>query len=881
MASLQGTNTRRWDLTAAESRQSEADRFLAALGKNGSTRVRAFFHSENPKKATDTGAKGSWNQKRIEAWQAEGRGIYCVIGNGGDCDAEITDIPAVFWEWDDRPIEEQLAFDFSHFLQPSMRVLTGNKSVHNYIVFDKPTDDIARWKALMQRIIAAFKSDSKIKNPSRVMRVPGFYYADGEGALVKQVTIHDLNNNRYSIDEVEEGLARYEKHIGIQPDRRSSLHIPTTRGTAWLSEAARERIKIDNARPRAQVEAALKLMPEYVPGNGTYGGDNPVKNAQGDLVHIDFFQTAVGCMKAFVYAGVDEEEAFELIQAQHPKWANLRQNLQGSGGVGANGRPIEDSSFWKTAIEKFGWKPDTVDEDAVVGCTESLRAQIQQNRITAEENFELMGVLPRNLALPLAERADTFPVHQSAMFAPVCTAVATALGRRVKVRIKVGHEEPLVFWMANVQAMSSMKSPVGKEIALEPLNRLNALDKKRYAEQREEIEAWFALAARDGIPLTKAMRMKHEQPEEWEKVQKHLGSHRFTTKVQRNVEAYLKNPINGIDPPRCAVTKDVTIERLAELLSKKNNHGLLLYFDELAQFMESMDQYRLAGGDRQRYLDMWSGSIIDVQRKGDGHTHAASSNLSLFGYIQPDKLREMFGKEDLSVQTGGDGFWARWLFCTPPHIPSEYNLLEAHIGDLMNELLQRLDQKIGTGTVLVADEESKRLYLQTYNRWLKDAATESLMLQGFIGKLKGYLARFAGLFHCIDFGMGDEEHMSGSINVETMQRAVNVCEYFLRQFQMVMANAGTTGIPAWVNQLEIKVTSNSLEQVTTTNITRWRIADSAKDANDKIVQLVDELGIGDKKQNRQKNWVWFPKAPNPHREPLEDGLRASESSKRD
>ena len=40
--------------------------------------------------------------------QAEGRGVYIVVNDGGDTDSEITSCRAFFCEWDDRPKEEQI-----------------------------------------------------------------------------------------------------------------------------------------------------------------------------------------------------------------------------------------------------------------------------------------------------------------------------------------------------------------------------------------------------------------------------------------------------------------------------------------------------------------------------------------------------------------------------------------------------------------------------------------------------------------------------------------------------------------------------------------------------------------------------------------------------
>ena len=93
-------------------------------------------------------------------------------------------------------------------------------------------------------------------------------------------------------------------------------------------------MKRANARPKEQVISALKLWPERIPGEGTYDGSSPVTNHNGREVCIEYFETAVGCMKAFLYAGVEFEEALALMEEQHPQWDNLRQNLEGSGGCG-------------------------------------------------------------------------------------------------------------------------------------------------------------------------------------------------------------------------------------------------------------------------------------------------------------------------------------------------------------------------------------------------------------------------------------------------------------------------------------------------------------------------------------------------------------------
>ena len=610
----------------------------------------------------------------------------------------------------------------------------------------------------------------------------------------------------------------------------------------------------------------MKLWPERIPDTGTYKGQKPVINHKGREVNINYFNTAVGCMKAFLYAGVGFEEALALMEKQHPQWHDLRQNLEGSGGRGHDGKPITDNSFWDVAHKLLEWQPagDEVAEDTFTCAMDEAAATLQQNRVTASEELELMAVFPKNLALPLAARAETFPVHQSALFAPVCAAVASVIGTRLQVEVKRGHREPMAFWFANVQQISEMKSPVGKETTYLPLVQISERDSKRYAEEREQREKEIAAADFAKVPLSTILQWRHEDPLAYDAAINKGGQQMLKKETKSHIKAYFADEKCPIQPPRVTVTKDSTLEKLQELMVRPNNEGMLLYFDELARFMEMMNAYRSSGGDRQAYLDLWGGGSIDQQRLGRGHTFKKRTAMSMLGYIQPDKLQELLSTEMFTAINGGDGFWARWLFCSPLHLPDYYNELEGDISELMDGLLNKVDRYLAeTKDVLTLSHEARQLFIRTYNGWVDECRDKPSGFQGMSGKMKGYLARFAGLLHVIEWARSDSEMLPTVISVETMQRAVTVCLYFRRQYEMVMTNAGTTGIPQWVTKLEQRVQSNGYNEVTISNLVRWRIADGSKDANEKILVLVDEVGLGGKKKNRQDNWVWLPKATNP------------------
>jgi hypothetical protein len=95
---------------------------------------------------------------------------------------------------------------------------------------------------------------------------------------------------------------------------------------------------------------------------------------------------------------------------------------------------------------------------------------------------------------------------------------------------------------------------------------------------------------------------------------------------------------------------DTTVESLKLLLSDDHNddpRGILLYFDELAGFTNSLNQYKTGGNDRQFYLSLYDGGFIRVDRKKDGDPSIIRrTGLSICGGIQPHLLPKVFGNGD-------------------------------------------------------------------------------------------------------------------------------------------------------------------------------------------------------------------------------------------
>lgn len=56
---------------------------------------------------------------------------------------------------------------------PTLVIFSGH-GIHTYWRLSEPVEDLDRWKQLQERLIAVLGSDRSIKNPERIMRLPGF-----------------------------------------------------------------------------------------------------------------------------------------------------------------------------------------------------------------------------------------------------------------------------------------------------------------------------------------------------------------------------------------------------------------------------------------------------------------------------------------------------------------------------------------------------------------------------------------------------------------------------------------------------------------------------------------------------------------------------------
>jgi len=292
---------------------------LDLLGKNESTaRIRAigFKGSKLPV------IKGNFAELPIfTQWNASKRGIYLVIGNGHDTDDSIYNCPAFFVEWDDLSVEIQIQqWQVLKLPKPTFQLKTSGKSVHSYWVTNEPVAK-EKWQPIQTRLIDYCKADKNNKNPSRVMRLAGFYYVNKLGEITNKSKIINVSNRRYSLAEF----------VGYLPEPVKPTPKPIAKTIA--PELTTNRTLID-------IEKALNCIPQRVEGSNTYD---------------KYRNIAWGLKKAVVAVGHSEETALTLLENHSPSsscgW-NIPQILR------SGGESIGEGTFWYWAMEA-GYKPKT------------------------------------------------------------------------------------------------------------------------------------------------------------------------------------------------------------------------------------------------------------------------------------------------------------------------------------------------------------------------------------------------------------------------------------------------------------------------------------------------------------------------------------------
>ena len=500
--------------------------------------------------------------------------------------------------------------------------------------------------------------------------------------------------------------------------------------------------------------------------------------------------------------------------------------------------------------EPFVWQPPadqsgpegTVDPggNARSEDLEMARERLAQQLADLEADIDLWTVLPPLLTQALFAKAETMGVHPTAFLGPLLTTAASVVGTRARVRVNAGWTEPFVIWAGNILPPSAMKSAI-LDVISQPLMGFQLRDFKRHQQDHRQ--------ARQG----------GEDPE-------------------------------TIAPPRRWLVMDATYERVAQIVAEPRTIGLLSAQDELMGWFERLDA-RTSAGARSGWLSLWSGSPALVDRKVAASSIAPRSAVSLFGNVQPDRFLNMILATEEDTAAAGDGLWARFLWCRPPQKPWRYSPHGVSIAHPIQQLLSALDtiptpsdHPLADGAepqameVRIPQEVALALAAPQWEQWAAAAAACSNPARAaFLGKLRGYSVRLAGLLFLVELAEGvvqtgkplssccQIDAMTGGWYVEapaaSMTAALTLATFYLHQFDALQAELGSSELPPQVARFLRKVDESGKTSVSPRDVITWRIfgrsSVTSADALRFLRQLVEVYGHGVMVQGQRKgSMVW-------------------------
>lgn len=247
-----------------------------------------------------------------------------------------------------------------------------------------------------------------------------------------------------------------------------------------------------------------------------------------------------------------------------------------------------------------------------------------------------LAIFPPVVARYLADGAEAVGCPVDLVAVPFLGYAAAAIGRQRRLAIKRRWVRKATLWTGVVATSGSGKSPADS-YARAALDVLQTEADERFAEQftayKRELAQWKVA---DG-----SVRGDEPSPP--------LYEHWFTT--------------------------DPTVESLAPMLQA--NPGVVAAFDELVAWARGCNAYKKGGNDRQKYLEIWNGRALKVDRRTQGVLFVPDPVCCLVGGIQPERLPEL--TREASVH---DGLLPRFLWTYPDVPPRDWSWDERESDDL-------------------------------------------------------------------------------------------------------------------------------------------------------------------------------------------------------
>jgi hypothetical protein len=225
------------------------------------------------------------------------------------------------------------------------------------------------------------------------------------------------------------------------------------------------------------------------------------------------------------------------------------------------------------------------------------------------------------------------------------------------------------------------------------------------------------------------------------------------------------------------LTTDATLESLHKLL-EQNQAGIFVLRDELTGWLTSLEK---AGRESERsfYLECWNGdSSFTIDRIGRGSIYVDKCCVSLFGGIQPARLRSYFADAMVDGETS-DGLLQRFQLLIWPDRPAKWKY-EDQKKD--TEAFKRAEEVFIRIANLSAEKPRSLRFsadAQTFfQRWLTRLMDVELREEDLHSSLESHFAKYRSLMPSLAllFSLADDDQLE-KVGVEHAEQAAEWCRY--------------------------------------------------------------------------------------------------------
>jgi len=260
-------------------------------------------------------------------------------------------------------------------------------------------------------------------------------------------------------------------------------------------------------------------------------------------------------------------------------------------------------------------------------------------------------------------------------------------------------------------------------------------------------------------------------------------------KTKDSIEPPPTPPIEPVCPR--IVVNDSTIEALGKRLCD-NPRGVLASYDELAGWLGAFNKYSKGSGDESKWLEFYNAQTAIIDRASAKRPLIVErASVSVFGTIQPAILRK-----HLTADYKASGLAARLLFAMPPRMPKQWSEndvdenLENQVADIFDTLLSiemQVDDNESLKPCLVQmDGDSKRSFVEYYNRHNREQQELSEDLYAAYSKLEEVAARLALVIHAVRYALVEVKSLY-TIDKTSMDIGISLCEWFKQEARRVYA----------------------------------------------------------------------------------------------